>query len=160
MEQGKPRQYSPKEAREKIEAYCAYRERSQQEVKQKLYEYGLYTDLVNEIISELIQNNFLNEERFARAFVRGKFSIKKWGRVKIKQALYPHHLSDYILRKAFTEIDDQQYEAVLKEVIEKKARLVKEKNEFRRKGKIAQYVIGRGFEPDLVWDAIKKGNIL
>ncbi len=159
MEQGKPRQYSPKEAREKIEAYCAYRERSQQEVKQKLYEYGLYTDLVNEIISELIQNNFLNEERFARAFVRGKFSIKKWGRVKIKQALYPHHLSDYILKKAFTEIDDQQYDAVLKEVIEKKARMVKEKNEFRRNGKIAQYVIGRGFEPDLVWDAIKKGNI-
>ncbi len=160
MEEGKPRHYTPKEAREKIEAYCAYRERSQQEVKQKLYEYGLYTDLVNEIISELIQNNFLNEERFARAFVRGKFSIKKWGRVKIRQALYPHHLSDYVLKKAFTEIDEEQYDAVLREVIAKKARLVKEKNEFRRNGKIAQYVIARGFEPDLVWDVIKKGNTL
>lgn len=158
MEAGKSKQNSPKEAREKIEAYCAYRERSQQEVKQKLYDYGLYTDLVNEIISELIQNNFLNEERFARAFVRGKFSIKKWGRVKIRQALYPHHLSDYILQKAFTEIDENEYNIVLSEVIEKKARLVKEKNEFRRNGKIAQYVIGRGFEPDMVWDIIKKGN--
>lgn len=157
MDEGKPKHLSPKEAREKIEAYCAYRERSQQEVKQKLYDYGLYTDLVNEIISELIQNNFLNEERFARAFVRGKFSIKKWGRVKIKQALYPHHLSDYILKKAFTEIDEAQYDQVLREVIAKKARLVKEKNEFRRNGKIAQYVIGRGFEPDMVWEVIKNG---
>ncbi len=158
MDEGKPKHLSPKEAREKIEAYCAYRERSQQEVKQKLYDYGLYTDLVNEIISELIQNNFLNEERFARSFVRGKFSIKKWGRVKIKQALYPHHLSDYILKKAFTEIDEAQYDQVLREVIAKKARLVKEKNEFRRNGKIAQYAIGRGFEPDLVWDVIKSGT--
>jgi regulatory protein len=155
VEEGKPKSLTPKEARERIEAYCAYRERSQQEVKQKLYEFGLYTDLVNEIISELIQNNFLNEERFARAFVRGKFSIKKWGRIKIRQALYPHYLSDYVLNKAFTEIDEDQYQAVLEEVIAKKSRLVKEKNEFRRNGKIAQYAIGRGFEPDMVWEVLK-----
>ncbi|AEV32635.1 hypothetical protein Oweho_1647 [Owenweeksia hongkongensis DSM 17368] len=143
------------EAREKIRAFCAYRERSQYEVRERLYEYGLYTDAVNQEISSLIQENFLNEERFARAFVRGKFSIKKWGRVKIKQALYPHQLSDYVLKKAFTEIEEDDYLKTLQDVIEKKARTVKLKNEFERNGKIAQYAISRGFEPSLVWEIIK-----
>lgn len=155
MEEQPKKQYSIKEAREKIRAFCAYRERSQYEVKERLYEYGLYTDAVNEEISDLIQENFLNEERFARAFVRGKFSIKKWGRVKIKQALYPHQLSDYILKKAFSEINEEDYRQTLEQLIEKKAKTVKLKNEFKRNGKIAQYVISRGFEPSLVWDIIK-----
>lgn len=155
MEEQSKKQYSIQEAREKIRAFCAYRERSQYEVKQRLYEYGLYTDAVNQEISALIQENFLNEERFARAFVRGKFSIKKWGRVKIKQALYPHQLSEYILNKAFSEIDEEDYLKTLEDVIEKKAASVKLKNEFERNGKIAQYVISRGFEPSLVWEIIK-----
>lgn len=155
MNSEKPKYVSLQEAREKIRAYCAYRERSQHEVRQKLYEYGLYTDVVNQLISELIQENFLNEERFARAFVRGKFSIKKWGRIKIKQALYPHQLSDYILRKAFAEIDEDQYLSTLEEVITKKSKQVKLKNEFQRNGKIAQYAISRGFEPELVWEVLK-----
>lgn len=148
--------YGPDEAREKIRAYCAYRERSQYEVRQRLYHYGLYTDAVNESIAKLIQDNYLNEERFARSFVRGKFSIKKWGRVKIRQALYPHQLSEYILKKAFAEIEETDYLKALEEVIAKKSREVKIKNEFQRKGKIAQYAIGRGFEPDLVWEVLKK----
>ncbi|WP_417613244.1 regulatory protein RecX [Owenweeksia hongkongensis] len=155
MDEQPKKQYSIQEAREKIRAFCAYRERSQYEVRERLYEYGLYTDAVNQEISSLIQENFLNEERFARAFVRGKFSIKKWGRVKIKQALYPHQLSDYILKKAFSEIEEDQYLKTLQEVIEKKAASVKIKNGFERNGKIAQYVISRGFEPSLVWEMIK-----
>lgn len=155
MEEDSKKRYSIQEAREKIRAFCAYRERSQYEVKNKLYEYGLYTDAVNEEISNLIQENFLNEERFARAFVRGKFSIKKWGRIKIKQALYPHQLSDYILKKAFSEIDEDDYLNTLEQIIEKKGREVKLKNEFQRNGKIAQYAISRGFEPELVWELIK-----
>ncbi len=155
MEEDSKKRYSIQEAREKIRAFCAYRERSQYEVKNKLYDYGLYTDAVNEEISNLIQENFLNEERFARAFVRGKFSIKKWGRIKIKQALYPHQLSDYILKKAFSEIDEDDYLNTLEQIIEKKGREVKLKNEFQRNGKIAQYAISRGFEPELVWDLIK-----
>lgn len=153
------KKHSPAEAREKIRTYCVYRERSQYEVAQKLYDYGLYTALVNEIISELIQDNFLNEERFAQAFVRGKFSIKKWGRVKIKQALYPHKISDYILKKAFREIDEDVYLEVLQEVMDKKSRQLSIKNEFQRNGKIAQYTIGRGFEPELVWELIKASKL-
>ncbi|WP_417603319.1 regulatory protein RecX [Owenweeksia hongkongensis] len=155
MDEQPKKQYSVQKAREKIRAFCAYRERSQYEVRERLYEYGLYTDAVNQEISALIQENFLNEERFARAFVRGKFSIKKWGRVKIKQALYPHQLSDYVLKKAFSEIEEDQYLKTLQEVIEKKASSVKIKSEFERNGKIAQYVISRGFEPSLVWEVIK-----
>lgn len=104
---------------------------------------------------ELIQGNFVNEERFARAFVRGKFRIKKWGRNKIKQALYPHKLSAYVLKKAFSEIDEQEYQRVLEEVIAKKASTVKLKNQFDRNGKIAQYAISRGFESDMVWELVK-----
>ena len=155
MEEESKKHFTLQEAREKIRAFCAYRERSQYEVKNKLYEYGLYTDAVNEEISNLIQDNFLNEERFARAFVRGKFSIKKWGRIKIQQALYPHQLSDYILNKAFSEIDEDDYQKTLLQIIEKKSREVKLKNEFQRNGKIAQYAISRGFEPELVWEVIK-----
>lgn len=155
MEEKPKKQYSIQEAREKIRAFCAYRERSQYEVRNKLYEYGLYTDAVNEEISALIQENFLNEERFARAYVRGKFLIKKWGRIKIRQGLYPHQLSDYILKKAFSEIDEDLYFETLREIIDKKSREVKLKNEFQRNGKIAQYAMSRGFEPDLVWEIVK-----
>lgn len=156
MDQKPKKQYSIQEAREKIRAFCAYRERSQYEVRNKLYEYGLYTDAVNEEISALIQENFLNEERFARAFVRGKFLIKKWGRIKIRQGLYTHQLSDYILKKAFSEIDEDLYLETLREIIDKKSRGVKLKNEFQRNGKIAQYAMSRGFEPDLVWEIVKE----
>ncbi len=155
MEAPEPKRYSVAEAGEKIRHFCAYQERSQYQVRQRLYEYGIYTQDVNQIIVELIEENYLNEERFAKAFVRGKFNIKKWGRIKIKQALYPHKLSDYILKKAFAEIDEAEYLKTLKSVIEKKSREVKIKNDFERKGKIAHYAITRGFEPDMVWEIIK-----
>lgn len=156
MKPEEKKKYTLAEAGEKIRSYCAYRERSQYEVRSKLYDYGLYTDAVNEIIAALIQENFLNEERFARAFVRGKFSIKKWGRIKIRQALFPHQLSDYILNRAFAEIDEDEYLKTLEEIIAKKSKQVSLKNEFQRKGKIAQYAISRGFEPELVWETLKK----
>ncbi len=147
--------YDLNEAREKIRAYCAYRERSQAEVRQKLEDYGLITEVVDELIMELIQENFLNEERFARAFVRGKFHIKKWGRVKIRHALYHHGLSKYILTKAFEEINEEAYSDTLREVIEKKMRETRIKNDYQRNGKVAAYVIGRGYEPEMVWEIIK-----
>lgn len=148
--------YSLDEAREKVRAFCAYRERSQVEVREKLLGYGIIPDVAEVLITELIQGNFLNEERFARAYVRGKFSIKKWGRQKIKQGLYHHHLSDYVLRKAFEEIDEQQYMQTLESVVEKKMRDTKISNEFQRNGKVAAYAISRGFEPDLVWECVKR----
>ncbi len=148
--------YDLQEAREKIRAFCVYRERSQREVRDKLYSYGLKTETVNLLLSELIQDNYLNEERFACAFVRGKFNIKKWGRNKIKNELFRHYLSDYILKKAFAEIDEEKYLETLALVIEKKWNLTKISNAFQKKGKVANYIISRGFEPDLVWSILKE----
>jgi regulatory protein len=146
---------TPRQALVKIEAYCAYRERSQVEVRQKLYDYGLYPPDVEQIIVKLIESNFLNEQRFACAFVRGKFNQQQWGRVKIKQALYQHKLSPYLLKKAMAEIDEADYQETLERVVLKKYQMVKAKNEFERKGKVAAYVISRGFEGDVVWGLLK-----
>ncbi len=115
--------YDLNEAREKIRAYCLYRERSQKEVREKLLSYGLLPEITDELLTELIQERYLDEERFARAFVRGKYSIKRWGRIKIKQALYPHSLSEYVLRKAFEEIDPDKYYANLLHVRKNVGRL-------------------------------------
>lgn len=146
--------YDLNEAREKISSYCAYRDRSQKEVREKLEAYGLIAEAVDQILTELIQDKFLDEERFARSFVRGKFNIKKWGRIKIEQALYPHHLSDYVKRKAFSEIDEEKYLHTLKEVVRKKAKYIKAPSLFQKRGKLAHYAISRGFEPDLVWEEV------
>lgn len=143
-------------AKEKAQQFCAYRERSQKEVKEKLESYGLIPQVVDEIVMGLIQNNFLNEERYARAYVRGKFRIKKWGRNKIKQGLYFHKLSEYVLKKAFQEIDDEEYIKTLNQLMEKKSKLLKEKNPYLKNRKIAHWLISRGYENDLVWDAINK----
>lgn len=148
--------YDLNEAREKIAAFCAYRERSQVEVREKLFSYGLIPEVVDELIMELIQQNFLNEERFARAFVRGKFRIKKWGRQKIRNALYRHGLSVYVLQKAFEEIDDKAYDNTLNDLLEKKYRETRDLNVFRKKGRVARWLISRGFEPDIVWDKLKQ----
>ncbi|MDZ7848540.1 MAG: regulatory protein RecX [Owenweeksia sp.] len=125
------KEYDLNEVRLKIRVYCSYRERSQTEVRDKLYGYGLIPLAVEELLTELIQENFLNEERFARAYVRGKFGIKKWGRQKIRQGLYRHHLSDYILEKAFSEIDDEIYEKALRDLIVKKKSKIKGMTDFK-----------------------------
>lgn len=148
--------YDLNEAREKIRAFCLYRDRSQQECRDKLYSYGLNSDTIEILLSELIQERFVDEERFARAFVRGKYSIKKWGRYKIKQALYPHSLSDYVLKKAFTEIDPEKYWLNLMQVCEKRWPLTKGKDEYLRKQKLRAYLQARGYEADLVQEAMRE----
>ena len=147
---------TPGIAKQKIESWCAYQERSHFEVREKLYSYGLYSSEVEQIIASLITDNFLNEERFALAYVSGKFRIKKWGRVKIKQGLKQKRVSEYCIKKGINSIDPDEYEKTLYDLIEKKAASVKEKNEFKRKSKIALYAISRGFESDLVWEALKE----
>jgi len=146
--------YDLNEAREKIRGFCLYRERSQQECRDKLYTYGLNTDTIEILLSELVQERFVDEERFARAFVRGKYSIKRWGRYKIKQALYPHHLSAYVLKKAFTEIDADKYWRNLMHLTEKRWPLTKGKNEYIRQQKLRVYLQARGYESDLVREAL------
>lgn len=140
---------------QKIQKYCAYQERCHKEVRNKLYDYGLYSEDVEALISELIQADFLNEERFSKAFAGGKFRSKKWGRNKILQELKYRNISDYCIKKGLNEIDSTIYEKTLKELIDKKIRDYRISNSFILHGKVATYCIGKGFEPDLVWEIIK-----
>lgn len=147
--------YDRKSAKPKIEQYCAYQERSQQEVRDKLYDMGLHSKDVEELISELISDNFLNEERFAMLYAQGKFRMKAWGKAKIKQALKLKRVSDYCIKKALNSIDYDEYINKLSTLVEKKSGEVKEKDEYIRKNKIARYLIGKGFESELVWERLK-----
>ena len=156
-EKVKKKYISQEQAQVKIARWCAYQERSQQEVRDKLYDYGLHKTQVELLLSSLITDGFLNEERFAIAFAGGKFRILGWGKVKIKLALKQKKVSDYCIRKAIQQIDDNAYLKKLNQVVQKRSKEEKEKDPFKRKYKLAQYAISRGFESDLVADVV--GNL-
>lgn len=138
----------------KMQQYCVFQERSHQEVRNKLYLSGMYEEEVESIISKLIDEDFLNEERFAKAFAGGKFRIKKWGRVKIKAELKAHRVSDYCIKIALKEIDTEEYIKTLKEVLQKKGKEIKEKNVRLKQMKIVRFAMSRGFESDLIREFI------
>ena len=140
----------------KAQQSCAYQERCQQEMRDKLYEWGLYSEAVENIISDLITTNFLNEERFAKTYAGGKFRIKKWGRVKIKIELKKRNISVYCIKKAMEELNDKDYIKTLKQLIAKKSKEIKGGKPQVRKYKLAQYAASRGFEQDLIWDILKE----
>ena len=161
QEKETPKITDPKTALIKAQKYCAYQERSQQEVRDKLYSYGLHRNQVEPIIAELISSGFLKEERFAIAFAGGKFRMKAWGKIKIKQALKFKSVPDKIISKALSEIDDRDYEKALKKLImQQRTKAVKERNPMKKNYKIAQYAISRGFEPELVWSLLKSGRLM
>lgn len=143
-------------ARAKAGHYCSYQERSQQEVRDKLYEWGLHSNAVENIISGLIGDNFLNEERFANAYAIGKFRQKGWGKLKIKQGLKLKQVPDVLIKKALQTIVDDDYIAMLQKVLAKKVAFVTEKDAYKRKYKLQQYAIGRGYESDLVADVLRE----
>lgn len=143
---------TPKQALEKLQAYCAYQERSHQEVRTKLLKLGVRGHELEEVIAQLVSDDFLNEERFAVAFAGGRFRMKKWGRKRIEVELKKRGVSSYSIRKGLAEIDEQAYLETLASVAEKKADLLKGEDAFARKNKVARYLISRGFEPQLVWD--------
>jgi regulatory protein len=150
------KKFSLPEALGKIQRYCAYQERCHQEVKNKLFEFGLYSDQVNEVISELITNGFLNEERFARAFAGGKFRMKKWGRIKIVNELESKGVSANCIRLGLKEIDENDYQKILSEILLKKNEEIAEGNLFAKRDKISKYAIQKGYEPEMVWKTIKQ----
>jgi len=126
----------PKEALLKAQKYCAYQERCQQEVREKLYEWGISPDMLENTIAELISENFINEERFARVFAGGKFRIKKWGRIKIEGKLKSKNISEYCIKKGLEEIDEEDYQKTLRVVMEKKAQNINDKDDYLRKNQI------------------------
>ena len=133
--------------------FCAYRDRSHKEVEEKLGKMNMIPAAKEQIIIQLMQEDFLNEERFARSFVRGKFRIKKWGRIKIKQELKFREISAPIIKSALTEIDQQRYISTLYELAEKKLKLLKEPDTFKKKRKLADFLLRKGYESNLVYEA-------
>lgn len=148
-----------KSALAKAESWCAYQERSQHEVRNKLYEWGLKSSEVEEVLTELILTNFLNEERFAMAYVSGKVNIKKWGKIKIKQGLKLKKVSDKLIQKALNSIEDDKYLANLQVTALKKSAVLTEKNPLKRKYKLITYLQSKGFESDLIFELLKDNNL-
>ena len=142
------------EALAKLQRYCAYQDRCHKEVKEKLSELGIWGDDAGQVIVALIEDKFLDEERFARSFVRGKYRFKKWGRIKIKQELKKKNISGYCLKMGFQEIDEQEYMENLIAIINKKNDFLKAKNQYERKAKLAKYAITKGYESHLVWQVV------
>ncbi|MEO6404113.1 MAG: regulatory protein RecX [Ferruginibacter sp.] len=137
----------------KIKQYCAYQERCHQETSEKLYGYGLYPQEVSMLLAMLIEENYLNEERFAIAYAGGKFRINNWGKNKIKLALRQKQVSDYCIKKGLASIDENNYFNTLKKLADAKwALLKKEKNIFVRKHKLQQYLLQKGYESSFIMD--------
>jgi len=149
--------YSFLEAKQKIESFCAYQERCDFEVRQKLFSWGLFQEDVDALISDLITHNFLNEQRFAEAYVSGKFRIKKWGRVKIRQQLKLRKISEYSIKKGMQVIDDDEYIKTAKELIAAKSRLIKSKNGWDKINKLKRYLSSKGYETELVHELVGNG---
>jgi len=150
---------TPEQAYVKIRHYCAFQERTHQEVKMKLHGYGVGWTDISEIVSKLIEEGFLNEERYAAAFVGGKFRIKQWGRKKIEMELKKKQVSDFNIRVALRdEIDPLEYEQTILKIIEKKWKSIKPESDsdFTKQAKTRTYLFQRGFESNLVGLVMKR----
>lgn len=147
--------FTPEQAIPKIKQYCAYQERCHVEVRDRLYSYGLYKKEVESIISLLIEENFLNEERFAIMYAGGKFRMNHWGKVKIKQALKFKLITDYCIKKALKEIDETSYQKTFQKLAEQKLKALKsERNIFAKKRKLQDYLLQKGYESGLVREEV------
>lgn len=149
------KKYLTKEqALQKLRQYCAYQERSHHEVQQKLWELGIPKAGHDEILSKLIEEDYLNEERFAIQFAGGKFRMMEWGRKKITYALKEKRVSDYSIKKALKEIDEGDYLKTLNQVATKKWESLKGEDHLSRKKKVTDYLLQKGFEFELVKEVV------
>ena len=142
------------EATKKMESYCAYQERCHKEVLEKLKGMNMIPEAIDHILGHLIQENYLNEERFAKAFARGKFSIKKWGTNRIIRELKFRDISVYNIKSALAEIQNEDYLTTFDELAKKRLGQITEKNPLKRKKKLADYLLYRGWESHLVYEKL------
>jgi regulatory protein len=147
--------YDLQEAKVKIEQYCVYQDRCFLEVEQKLKSYGLIQVSIDFLIDHLMENNFVNEERFARSFVRGAYRHKKWGRKKIIQALKLKQLTQKCISIGLEEIDREEYFGMIEHELKKKANSTKAKSEYEKKNKILRFGLSRGYEYDIMMDILE-----
>lgn len=147
---------TPEQALQKLKHYCAYQERCHQEVKEKLFNLGVWKKDHDAIIAALIEESYLDEERFAIAYAGGKFRIKHWGRVKIRYELKQKQVSEYSIKKALKQIDEKDYLETMNKLIREKYALLKNEQWLIRKKKTMDHLIARGFESELVRAQIDK----
>lgn len=150
----RPKKYNFTEALQRLRRYCAYQERCHQEVRKKLWDWGFDAEDMDKVSSQLIEEGFLNEERFAKAVAGGKFRTKGWGKKKITEALKQKGVSAYLVNSSLKEIDEKEYRQKLKELLEKKERSLKGETILAKKQKLARYAISKGYEPELVWELL------
>ena len=153
---GNKRVYDIKIALERLKKFCALQDRCQFDVIQKMKEWGLLELTQDHILEILITEKYIDEERYAQSYCKGKFRIKKWGKIKITNALKKKKISSICIEKGLKEIKDVEYEILLNNLLERKNNSLKDKNHFTRKKKIASFLIQRGFEGNLVWDKIRE----
>ena len=149
------KQLTKEQALQKLRHYCAYQERSHAEVKEKLYSFGLRKQVVEECLAQLIEEDYLNEERFAKQFAGGKFRMKQWGRIRIKHALKQKQVSEYCIKKGLKEIDESDYVKTLEKLARRKWGQVKEGG-YVKQGKTTDYLLQKGYEPELVRQVVKQ----
>ncbi len=148
--------YTVEEALVKLQKYCSYQDRCHKEVAQKLKEMQMISQASEQIILNLIEGNFLNEERFAMAYVRGKFRIKKWGKRRLVSELKQRQISKYIINKAINQISEDDYKTTFEVLAERKATSLLGKSKLKNKKKLADYLLYRGWESHLVYEKVNQ----
>lgn len=143
--------YTVEEAKRALERYCVYQDRCHKEVISKLYDYRMISEVHDIIIVHLIEHNFLNEERFSKSFARGKFRIKKWGKQRIVRELKFRDISAYNIKTALKEIDKDDYINTFNELAQKRFDAIKETNKLKKKKKLIDYLLYRGWESNLIY---------
>jgi regulatory protein len=147
---------TPQQALQKLKHYCAYQERCHSEVRARLFELGVWKKDHDALIATLIEENYLNEERFAIAYAGGKFRIKEWGRNRIRHELKKKQVSEYSIRKAMRQIDPGDYERTLKSLAAEKYGALKKYQYLVRKKKTVDYLVQKGYEPDMALRAVEE----
>lgn len=148
--------FSIKEAKQKIEFFCAYQERCHEEVVSKLRSMKMDFGEIDQIMVHLLAENFLNEERFACSFARGKHRIKHWGKIRITNELKFRNISQTIINTALKEITPEEYLETFHALAERNWDSILEKNTLKKRKKFCDYILRRGFESNLVYDKVKE----
>ncbi|MGY5354740.1 regulatory protein RecX [Wenyingzhuangia sp. IMCC45467] len=146
--------YTVEEAKRALENYCVYQDRCHKEVEEKLYKMDMIPQACEVILLHLMEHNFLNEERFAKSFARGKFRIKKYGKVRITQELTFRNISEYNIKTALKEIDEKEYIETLYALSTQKWENIREVNFYKKKKKVADFLLRKGYESNLIYEAL------
>ena len=144
------------EIKRKLENYCVYQDRCHKEVEQKMREYFLIPEAKEMILLSLMKDNFLNEERFAKSFARGKFRIKNWGKQRIIRELKFKNISAYNIKTALKEIDETDYISTIYSITENRNAVISETNIYKRKQKLIGFLMRKGFENELIYKVVNE----